>query len=124
MIRPYLKKKYSPLCNITTPITNQLFGDDLSKEMKKCETSVSVARYNYNYGQFSGSEVKIGAVVEAGFHIEVMATRILVIPSKDMAEAAGTDIIHMLDQISSDSLKCWRQKRDQGLQLWLIPAIY
>ena len=54
MIRPYLKKKYSPLCNITTPITNQLFGDDLSKEMKKCETSVSVARDNYNYGQFSG----------------------------------------------------------------------
>ena len=68
-------------------------------------------------------EVKIGAVVEAGFHIEVMATQILVIPSKDMAEAAGIDIILMLDQISSDSLKCWRQKRDQGLRLWLIPAI-
>ena len=68
-------------------------------------------------------EVKIGAVVEAGFHIEVMATQILVIPSKDIAEAAGIDIILMLDQISSDSLKCWRQKRDQGLRLWLIPAI-
>ena len=27
-----------------TPITNQLFGDDFSKEMKKYETSVCVAR--------------------------------------------------------------------------------
>ena len=34
MIRPYLKTKYSPLCNITTPITNQLFGDDLSRDEK------------------------------------------------------------------------------------------
>ena len=68
-------------------------------------------------------KVKIGAVVEADFRKEAMVTRILVIPSKAMAEAGGTDIIYMLDQISSDSLKCWRQKRDQGLRLWLIPAI-
>lgn len=49
MIRPFLKKKYSSLCNIATPITNQLFGDDLNKEIKKCDTSVSVARDQYGY---------------------------------------------------------------------------
>ena len=51
MIRPFLKKKYSSLCSIQTPITFQLFGDDLNKEIKKCDTSVSVARENF--GSFS-----------------------------------------------------------------------
>ena len=51
MIRPFLKKKYSSLCSIQTPITGQLFGDDLNKEIKKCDTSVSVARENF--GSFS-----------------------------------------------------------------------
>ena len=50
MIRPFLKKKYSALCNIATPITTQLFGDDFNKEIKKCDTSVSVARDHF--GQF------------------------------------------------------------------------
>lgn len=49
MIRPFLKKKYSALCNIATPITTQLFGDDLNKEIKKCDTSVSVGRDHYGY---------------------------------------------------------------------------
>ena len=40
MIRPFLKKKYSSLCNIATPVTNKLFGDDLNKKMKK-------SRYQY-----------------------------------------------------------------------------
>lgn len=35
MIRPQLKKKYSNLCNINTPITTSLFGDDVQKEIKK-----------------------------------------------------------------------------------------
>ena len=38
MIRPQLKKKYSNFCNINTPITTSLFGDDVQKEIKKCDT--------------------------------------------------------------------------------------
>lgn len=37
MIRPLLKKKYSRLCNMSMPITKQLFVDDFSKEVKNCE---------------------------------------------------------------------------------------
>lgn len=37
-IRPNLKKKYSGLCNISTPITNNLFGDDIAKDIKNCES--------------------------------------------------------------------------------------
>ena len=34
MIRPNLKKKYHSLCNISTPITTQLFGDDIARDVK------------------------------------------------------------------------------------------
>jgi hypothetical protein len=37
MIRPNLKKKYFNLCNVNTPITDKLFGDDLAKEIKNCD---------------------------------------------------------------------------------------
>ena len=57
MIRPHLKKKYSALCNIATPVTSQLFEDNLNKEIKKCDTTVTVGRkseYNFGgHGQFS-----------------------------------------------------------------------
>lgn len=36
-VRPYLKNKYSSLCNMSTPITTKLFGDDISKEVKSCD---------------------------------------------------------------------------------------
>ena len=49
MIRPYLKKKYANLCNINTPITSFLFGDDVQREIKKCDTSLSVTREQYNF---------------------------------------------------------------------------
>lgn len=45
LLRPFLKQKYASICNINTPITNYLFGDDVSKELKKCETSVRVGKY-------------------------------------------------------------------------------
>lgn len=49
MIRPYLKKKYANLCNINTPITSFLFGDDVQKEIRKCDTSTSVTKEQYNF---------------------------------------------------------------------------
>ena len=49
MIRPYLKKKYANLCNIHTLITSFLFGDDVQREIKKCDTSMSVTREQYNF---------------------------------------------------------------------------
>jgi len=36
-IRPTLKKKYQNLCKVTVPITDKLFGDDISKEVKACD---------------------------------------------------------------------------------------
>ena len=53
MVRPYLKKKYSNLCNINTPITTLLFGDDVQKEIKKCDTGMSVTKEPYApYGSY------------------------------------------------------------------------
>lgn len=55
MIRPFIKKRYASLCNIATPVTSKLFGDDLNKEIKKCDTSISVARDQYApFGGFRG----------------------------------------------------------------------
>ncbi|KAH3693043.1 hypothetical protein DPMN_193380 [Dreissena polymorpha] len=45
LLRPFLIQKYSSICNINTPITSNLFGDDVSKELKKCATSVRVGKY-------------------------------------------------------------------------------
>lgn len=51
MIRPNLKKKYQDLCNINTPISTQLFGDQIAKKIKELDTSVSVGKENYyRYG--------------------------------------------------------------------------
>ena len=44
MIRPHLKKKYSTLCNLNTPVTSFLFGVDVQKEIKKCDTSKTSIR--------------------------------------------------------------------------------
>ena len=44
MIRPYLKKKYSNLCSFNTPVASLLFGDDVQKEIKKSDTSLSLAK--------------------------------------------------------------------------------
>ena len=35
-IRHYLKKKYSNLYSLTTPVTSFSFGDDVQKEIKEC----------------------------------------------------------------------------------------
>ena len=48
MIRPQLKKKYSNLCNINMPITTNLFGDDIARDIKNCDTGISVAKENYS----------------------------------------------------------------------------
>ena len=56
MIRPHLKKKYSNLCSLNTPVTSFLFGDDVHKEIKKCDTSLSIAKDHYqNYGYYGNS---------------------------------------------------------------------
>ena len=38
MIKPHLKKKYHNLCNISMPISTKLFGDDVTKDIKNCDT--------------------------------------------------------------------------------------
>ena len=52
IIRPYLKKEYVSLCNINTPITTFLFGDDVQKEIKKCDTGMSVTKEQYDQYNF------------------------------------------------------------------------
>jgi hypothetical protein len=44
LIRPSLNKKYRNLCGINTPITTSLFGDDVSKEIKTCETGLNLGK--------------------------------------------------------------------------------
>lgn len=55
LLRPSFKAKYSNICGISTPITSQLFGDDISKELKKCETSIKVGKCTYNPGFYRPS---------------------------------------------------------------------
>ena len=49
LIRPQLKKKYQSLCYINNmPITMKLFGDDVQKDVKNCDSGGSVAKENYS----------------------------------------------------------------------------
>lgn len=49
-IRPNLKKKYQSLCSISTPVTDKLFGDDISKEIKNCDSLSSLGKdQSYSY---------------------------------------------------------------------------
>ena len=93
IIRPYLKKKYANLCNINTPITSFLFGDDVQKEIRKCDTSMSVTKEQYNFygpqrmrGRARGTcltyctktadnKIYIWCYVQAMYHIENSKTR-------------------------------------------------
>lgn len=43
LLKPNLKKKYRNLCSQSTPISSQLFGDDIAKEIKNCDAGVSIS---------------------------------------------------------------------------------
>lgn len=49
LIRPNLKKKYFGLCNISTPVTTKLFGDDVSKDIKNCDSVTYLGKDQYGY---------------------------------------------------------------------------
>ena len=51
-IRPNLKKKYHSLCNISKPVTDKLFGDDITKDIKTCD-SLFILSKEQNYGYYS-----------------------------------------------------------------------
>lgn len=53
LIRPSLKAKYKNLCNQSVPVTSQLFGDEISKEIKNCEAGVAPGLPKYDYGSRS-----------------------------------------------------------------------
>ena len=62
IIRPNLKKKYTSLCNISTPISNQLFGDDIAKEIKNCDSMYGLGKdqgYRMNVYRGRGSRSKL-----------------------------------------------------------------
>jgi len=46
-IRPNLKKKYSNICHVSTPITSKLFGDDVAKEIKACDSTSFLGKDQY-----------------------------------------------------------------------------
>ena len=48
-IRPYLKKKYHSLCNILY-ITDKIFGDDITKDIKNCDSLYCLGKdQGYSY---------------------------------------------------------------------------
>ena len=52
MIRPTLKKKYHSLCNISMPITSNLFGDEVSKDIKACDSLVAIGKEQFNRNMY------------------------------------------------------------------------
>lgn len=44
LLKPNLDQKYKNLCSINMPVTTQLFGDDIAKEVKNCETSLNLGK--------------------------------------------------------------------------------
>ena len=49
LMKPFLKGQFQTLCNMKTPISTMLFGDDIQKEIKKCETAVKIGKFIPNF---------------------------------------------------------------------------
>jgi len=49
MIRPFLNRKYANLCNRNTPVSSFLFGDEIGRDIKTCDTGVYLGRSNFVY---------------------------------------------------------------------------
>lgn len=47
-LKPQLKRKYQGLCSMSTPISDKLFGDDLSKEIKTCDSQINLGKDSFN----------------------------------------------------------------------------
>lgn len=62
LIRPCLKRKYSSLCQVSMPITTKLFGDDISKEVKSCESISSLGKENFSTSYTSYRGYSSGAM--------------------------------------------------------------
>ena len=41
-LRPHINRKYSSLCSVSMPITSKLFGDDVAKDMKLCDSMYNI----------------------------------------------------------------------------------
>ena len=54
LMKPFVKSQFSALCNMKTPISTYLFGDDLQKEIKKCKTEVKIGKFTSTYRNFFG----------------------------------------------------------------------
>ena len=67
MIRPNLKKKYHSLCNISTPITTQLFGDDIARDVKNCDSMVSLGKDQASFRMNSNFRGRMGRYPRRGF---------------------------------------------------------
>lgn len=67
MIKPHLKKKYQNLCHISMPISTKLFGDDVAKDVKNCDTGVSIAKENYPGYQYGYNKPYRGRGAFRGF---------------------------------------------------------
>ena len=52
MIRPTLKKKYHSLYNISMPITSNLFGNEVSKDIKACDSLVAIGKDQSNRNMY------------------------------------------------------------------------
>lgn len=46
-LRPNLNRRYTNLCSAGTPISSMLFGDDISKEVKTCDTGINLGKDNF-----------------------------------------------------------------------------
>ena len=57
LIRPNINKKYRNLCNVGTPVTTLLFGDDITKEMKNCDTGLTLGS-NLSRDRYSSRDLR------------------------------------------------------------------
>ena len=98
LIRPFSKKTYSSLCNIATPVTNRLFGDDLNKEIKNCDTSISIARdQSTPFRGFRGHDrghARVGALLS-----EVTDITLTFLGSMVVVVSVGTILIIQFSQL-------------------------
>ena len=79
MNRPHLKMKYSNLCSLNTPVTSFLFGDDVQKEIKKCDTSMSIAKDQYQVILITAMRLISGAVEICEVTVEAVLSEVTMV---------------------------------------------
>ena len=122
-IRPNLRNKYSGLCNISTPISDKLFGDDITKDIKSYDSLSGLGKdQNYFYPRplRGAAREAITLDVDIPLVIIILSMVMVLVTARIMVMGRIEDSIHILQEGTIDSQRGLMEPKRQ-LRLLQLP---